>query len=207
MSRVTPVTEFITFPVKDVEKAVGSENWIRDIAKCVGCTGGNWGWQIEDGGNLHWALNWTSHSAQQAFSKQSTYPTFKEKVVGMTSGAPSFFHATLTPHEPTAVFEAPITEWCKLNIAPGTDKDEWISGFNDFKETLVLASGYRGHACGWGVEDPDMFMAVIGWESVESHHKFLKEEGGNMEWVVNISDVESMEIWHVKKGGAIPPAV
>lgn len=57
MSRVTPVTEFITFPVKDVEKAVGSENWIRDIAKCVGCTGGNWGWQIEDGGNLHWALS------------------------------------------------------------------------------------------------------------------------------------------------------
>jgi len=152
-------------------------------------------------------LDWTSHSAQQAFSKQSTYPAFKEKVTGMTSGAPSFFHATLTPHEPTAVFEAPVTEWCKLNIAPGTDKDEWMSGFNDFKETLVLASGYRGHACGWGVEDPDMFMAVIGWESVESHHKFLKEEGGNMEWVVNISDVESMEIWHVKKGGAIPPAV
>lgn len=128
------------------------------------------------------------------------YKPFIEKILEWSSG-PTFFHAALKPHPPTAVFTAPVSEVAKFPVV--VSKEDWIAMYETFGAELRLAPGYHAHSGGWTVENEKEFAMVIGWDSVEAHTSWVTSEAGVAAVAKIMDSVASPQMWHIRRGGAV----
>lgn len=121
------------------------------------------------------------------------------------SGIPQIYNAALCPHPPTAVFAAPVIEWVKLQLKPGTNKSSWSDSFAKFEQILKTAAGYVSHATGWVVEDPNAFFIMIGWETIKAHRDWIANDGGEeaAQFYI-VGGTSGLNMVHVVPSGAIP---
>jgi hypothetical protein len=76
-------------------------------------------------------------------------------------------HVTLTPNEPWAALDAPVSEIILFNLREGTDKKEFVDVLDEFIDKDVHTPGvFSG---GWGPieEDERKFGVLLGWNQVE----------------------------------------
>lgn len=135
------------------------------------------------------------------------YPAFVQKI---TSWAPTLtvFHAALTPHPPTEVFEGLTTELVKLHLKQGVTKEEMTETYHIFEGRLKNAKGYHAHAGGWSIEDDNCAVIVIKWDNKDAHTDWVKsKEGEDILRGENglLCNVDKIEMWHINDAGAIVP--
>lgn len=108
-------------------------------------------------------------------------------------GAPVIYHVALEPHPPeTALGRAPATEILAMyypSSISSADQDGHTANMKTVGEKFASIEGFKGVSGGWSVEDDiaydpsavsmategataqkaKVFLAVIGWQSVEAH--------------------------------------
>ncbi|KAI5851638.1 hypothetical protein DFP73DRAFT_629068 [Morchella snyderi] len=199
------VTEFAFMPVAEgSQPGEGHENF---FGTSPGFINARYGWQVEDPSVFHWIINWKSLDDHKAFMASPEYPAFVQKII---SWAPdlSVFHATLTPHPPTEVFEGLTTELVKLHLKQGVTKEEMTKTYHTFEERLKSAKGYHAHAGGWSIEDDNCAVIVIKWDDTKAHIDWTKSEEGKD--ILRgegglLCNVDKIEMWHINDAGAITP--
>jgi heme-degrading monooxygenase HmoA len=74
-----------------------------------------------------------------------------------------------------------VTEIALLRAKPGR-RDQLRDGLRAARSVIAQAPGYRGSAFYQGVEDPDAFVLVIQWGSLEDHLEGFRKGPLFAEW-------------------------
>ena len=147
--------------------------------------------------------DWDSYEAAQRFSVEPVFPHFASQIFAF-SGIPRLYHAALRASRPD-ISSAPVIEWCRITLQSSTTLATWRQGFSQFEAILQRAPGYWGHRVGFVVEEPMVFLVLIGWESIEAHMAWFKTGGGKQAVDFYIrGGTESFEMVHVIPQGPIP---
>lgn len=102
----------------------------------------------------------------------------------IVDGPLSMYHASFTPHPPTAAVgtASPTTEVLTCYFEKEDD------GFQSKVDQLIKAisenaEGFKAASGGWVIEDVEYkgkkgkaYVAVLGWESVDAHMKFRETQ-------------------------------
>jgi hypothetical protein len=113
--------------------------------------------------------------------QSSSYPAFVATIVAFCTAPISLFHAHLQPFPPTKVFEAGIVE-----IATVTKKTEVSHDAVEVANAKTLAvaekaSGYHSHFHGIQHEDSNVYVTLVGWDSMEVSSIFYVRADPNLE--------------------------
>lgn len=114
----------------------------------------------------------------------ASYPPFLEKFKTIMAGPPQFMHIPFEG-DLSAACSAPVTELATFYF-DGTPPANYARGVHDFIQTCVDAKpaqklyGYATGVCEEEVEREGVRgkagVLVVGWESVEAHMEFRKNE-------------------------------
>ncbi len=74
-----------------------------------------------------------------------------------------------------------VTEIALLRAKPG-QREQLRDGLRAARSVIAQAPGYRGSAFYQGVEDPDAFVLVIHWGSLDDHMHGFREGPLFAEW-------------------------
>jgi heme-degrading monooxygenase HmoA len=74
-----------------------------------------------------------------------------------------------------------VVEVARLLVARGEEAG-FERAFEQFKETLARAPGFRGAELHRGIERPSEYWLFVQWETVEAHTVDFKEAGGFARW-------------------------
>ncbi|PPQ75090.1 hypothetical protein CVT24_010155 [Panaeolus cyanescens] len=106
--------------------------------------------------------------------------------------------ASITPASTfsiTPAFSAPLTEWLFLTLKDGKTKDDIIPLLNEIRDKLAedaktISGLYVPMLWAQTVEDPRVFAALLGWDSVEVHRQVGAQEkyGEVMKTLLNTAD-------------------
>lgn len=135
--------------------------------------------------------------------------------------APELYHVGFQPHPATAALSdtnAPVTEILTLYFESSVDKSKVESDLKKFVgevESSVTDGSLKGSAGGWAEEDVEnakvggkgkVYVAVIGWSSVEAHNSAKKGFESSMPILRGLPGLKDTQMVHVKfteqSGGA-----
>ena len=79
----------------------------------------------------------------------------------------SMVHVAFQPNSPSKVLGAPVTEVLLRTITSSTSNEVLISSLNSLPEVLAKQKGFSGAVWGPTIEDPNLIIVLIGWESIQ----------------------------------------
>lgn len=114
-------------------------------------------------------IDWDSVAAHEEFMNTSNYPEFIEtiKAILASPAGLSIYHTYLQPFPPTKLFEAGNIELAAMTKRPDVSREEFEAIRDKFLDTISKAPGYESHFCGVQHEDDNVYIEMIGWNSVE----------------------------------------
>jgi len=74
-----------------------------------------------------------------------------------------------------------ILEHALLTIRPDSH-DEFEAAITRAREVISAAPGFRSFALHRGVETPDRYLLLVGWETLEDHTVGFRESPAFAEW-------------------------
>ncbi|KAL0070746.1 hypothetical protein AAF712_001967 [Marasmius tenuissimus] len=132
----------------------------------------HYGVQIEDSAHIHWVLHWQSLDVYQAFAASPEYGEYR-KYAGELFGESILVEVTPQSDIQT-VFGAPVSEFAIATLKSPLLRDQWNKclevTLGGMKMTKGAIAGVRGISEG----NPDQYVFVIGWESIEDHKAALE---------------------------------
>lgn len=113
------------------------------------------------------------------------------------------FHVSFDPHPPTKVLQSPITEIVRAYFPADQVSSEGAAFESDLHKLLralktANIAGFTGDvSSGWSIEDVDVdgtqskvFIAYIGWTSVQAH-----------------IDASKTEVFQANRGSTVPKTI
>jgi heme-degrading monooxygenase HmoA len=79
-----------------------------------------------------------------------------------------------------------IFEHALINIQPDSHA-EFEAAITKAREVMAAAPGFRSFALHRGIEFPDRYLLLVGWESLEAHTEGFRESPAFAEWRSHIS--------------------
>ena len=76
-------------------------------------------------------------------------------------------HVKLNPHPPIKALEAPVTEIVFRTLKDQAFKSELETTLGTLRGLMGKAEGLLGAAMGTTVEDENLYVAVVGWQTME----------------------------------------
>jgi len=130
--------------------------------------------QVEDNGKGYLVIQWKSYEDHKVIMDSPTYDVdvIAKLLPVLASVSPpslKMVHVEFDK-DPTKAFESPVTEFVVVTMKPeckdktGELKDLLTSFIKDLDTKIALAAAW-----GQAREDEDLFVAILGWESVEAH--------------------------------------
>jgi len=74
-----------------------------------------------------------------------------------------------------------ILEHAVLQVKPG-QADEFEAAFADARLIIEAAQGFRSLRLLKGIEDPDRFLLLVEWDSVEAHEEGFRGSEPYQRW-------------------------
>ncbi|KAF8521672.1 hypothetical protein JB92DRAFT_3111007 [Gautieria morchelliformis] len=127
-----------------------------------------WGRTIKDPNTIIWILTWDSVRAHEDFIESSVYAAFVATIMAFSAAPVSLFHAHLHPFPHTKVYEAGILEIAIVSKKTDVSHDVFEAANAKILSLAQKASGYHSHFHGIQHEDPNIYVTLVGWDSVEA---------------------------------------
>ncbi|KAL0567106.1 hypothetical protein V5O48_009532 [Marasmius crinis-equi] len=148
-----------------------SQEASEKLAGVKGLLSAHSGIQIEDPEYVHWVLHWETLDAHQKFAVSSEYREYQQNAGEMSSER---ILVEVTPeHDIPTVFGAPVSEFAIATLKSPSLREKWNKclevTLGGMEATKGAIAGVRGIAAG----NPDQYVFVIGWESIEDHQAAL----------------------------------
>ncbi|OAL20113.1 hypothetical protein AYO20_11550 [Fonsecaea nubica] len=196
---MAPVTEVAFLPLRpgvDINDTSTSEgkvmaNMVEVGKHAPGVQKNYWGIEEENSAHVHLMLDWDSLEAHKAYQARPEYPEFLAAARSMVNpeSTSEAFHVSFTPHPPTPALQAPVTEILRAYYPVDQVSTEGVAFEADLLRLLdaLRAHGVPGFSgeisSGWSLEEVDyestpskVFVAYIGWDSVQAHVDATKSE-------------------------------
>ncbi len=74
-----------------------------------------------------------------------------------------------------------ILEHALINIRPGTHQ-EFEAAITKAREVISAAPGFCSFALHRGIEFPDRYLLIVGWETLEAHTDGFRQSPAFAEW-------------------------
>jgi len=128
-------------------------------------------------------------------------------------GAPVLYHVGFKPHPATAALSdtnSPVTEVLTLYFESSVDTSKVESELKKFMsavEESIKDNSLKGSAGGWSEEEVEnekaggkakVYVAVIGWDSVEAHNNAKKGFESSMPILQGLPGLKDVQMVHVK---------
>ncbi len=84
-------------------------------------------------------------------------------------------------HGATGSVKVMILEHALINIRPGTHQ-EFEAAITKAREVISAAPGFCSFALHRGIEMPDRYLLIVGWETLEAHTDGFRQSPAFAEW-------------------------
>jgi heme-degrading monooxygenase HmoA len=74
-----------------------------------------------------------------------------------------------------------VLEHALISVRPGSH-DEFEAAITRAREVISAAPGFRSFALHRGIESPDRYLLLVGWETLEDHTVGFRESPAFAEW-------------------------
>jgi heme-degrading monooxygenase HmoA len=74
-----------------------------------------------------------------------------------------------------------VLEHARLDVKPG-ESAAFEAAFADAREYLERSPGFRGLSLSRCVEEPDVYLLLVRWDSVEDHETGFRGSPGYQRW-------------------------
>lgn len=74
-----------------------------------------------------------------------------------------------------------ILEQAVLHVLPGKS-NEFELAFNQTQQIISKMQGYIAHELQRCIENPDQYLLLVKWETLEAHTIGFRESAGYLEW-------------------------
>ena len=74
-----------------------------------------------------------------------------------------------------------IVEHALITVRPGSHA-EFEAAITRAREVIAAAPGFRSFALHRGIESPDRYLLLVGWETLEAHTTGFRESPAFAEW-------------------------
>lgn len=90
-----------------------------------------------------------------------------------------------------------VTEFAQFEIKPGMEKD-FIAGVEKSKPLFLASEGCFGMGLQRSIEEPQKFMLMVQWESVDAHLVTFRESAAYQQWRANVGHCFAAApfVWH-----------
>lgn len=90
-----------------------------------------------------------------------------------------------------------VTEFAQIKAKPGMEL-ELIKGVEKSRVLFQAAKGCKGMTLQRSVEEPDTFLLMVQWETVEDHMVHFRESEGFQAWRGNVGHCFAAPpvVWH-----------
>lgn len=158
-------------------------------------------------------VDWDSTDAHKTFINSREYGPFLKHLGGILDGAPVLYHVGFQPHPASAALSdtnSPVTEVLTLYFEQSVDISKVESELKKFVsgvEESIKDNSLKGSAGGWSEEEVSnekaggkakVYVAVIGWESVEAHNNAKKGFESSMPILKGLPGLKDVHMVHVK---------
>jgi len=210
------VSEAAILPIKpgtdlesgDVKTALHAA--FQALTSQTGCQNLFYGRQVEHPDFLQLSIDWDAVDSFKAFIGSSGYGAFKENLGLVMGGPPRLAFAARPEVAPFSnVASAPVSEMVELYFPADYPEADFDKNFASFKQVVEeTAAGVKGVVGGWSVEEmppregedskDKLFLAAIGWESIDAHMAFRETEGFKKAIPLLKEGVKNIKMHHVK---------
>ncbi|WP_205473252.1 antibiotic biosynthesis monooxygenase [Nocardioides sp. SYSU D00038] len=83
--------------------------------------------------------------------------------------------------DPAAARSAPVLEHALLQVRPGRE-DEFAAAFAQARELIAASEGFLFVEVRRCLEQPSLFLLLVGWTSVEAHEQGFRGSERYEEW-------------------------
>ena len=74
-----------------------------------------------------------------------------------------------------------ILEIASIEVIPGKEAD-YLAAFDQAKDILTTKKGYISHELQRGIEEPNRFLVMIKWQTLEDHTVGFRESPDFLKW-------------------------
>ncbi|TFK40845.1 hypothetical protein BDQ12DRAFT_711448 [Crucibulum laeve] len=195
-----PSVEFVVFPASDALLADESVIFpaLDFISKVEGYIKTYWGLQLEDKKTLYWAIVWESYEHHKAFMQSSELHVLISHLKVALGGKPTIQNVVYSD-DATNAFTAPTTELVTFKKKDGST-DELKAGLRYIADIVdKLEKTHPPTVFGPTIEDPSVFFAAAGWDSLEAHQEALAAKSLGEKGVAFIATVDASVVHAIFK--------
>jgi len=157
-------------------------------------------------------IDWSSIEEHMEFTKQEIYPAFLNDAKDMCDGPLSLYHVHFEPFPPSVAFSE-ATEFITAYFPADYSSEDQQTFHDSMKKFGAIVKsaweGCRGSVGGWvaeELEDPKTsekakaYIALIGWQSVQSHMDFRETQSfkDNIHVLRGAKDLKNVAVVHVE---------
>ncbi|KAL1643709.1 hypothetical protein SLS58_004724 [Diplodia intermedia] len=173
-----------------------------------------WGQSLENPHIVQMLIDWDAATSHQAFQRSPAYAPFLANITSLLASPPRLTHHAFSSSLDAVTTAAPVTELVSFYFPPTYATDDFVGPWADFARAAAEhAEGLRGSAGAWADEDAvehaslkkgeegegrgRLFLALIGWESVDAHMAY-RDTAAFKESIVKLRAlVSGIEMHHV----------
>jgi quinol monooxygenase YgiN len=157
------------------------------------------GFQVQEPHLGFWITIWKSHSHYKRFMKSDASKVVSQTFRSILDEKPDVNHVLL-PTNIDKPMKSTVVETVYITANPGRSRQS-LQGLMD-RLTVALRESEGCHDSSWGysMENDKMFVGIIGWDSVEAHHRARYEKNLN----AVITEIHSVADIKVKYGNLTP---
>ncbi|KKY22354.1 putative Protein of unknown function DUF3328 [Diplodia seriata] len=176
-----------------------------------------WGQSLENPHIVQMLIDWDDATSHQAFQRSPAYAPFLANITSLLASPPRLTHHAFSSSTTTldaVTTAAPVTELVSFYFPPTYRTDDFVAPWDEFARVAAeRAEGLRGSAAAWADEDDvehaslkkdgagegrgRLFLALIGWESVDAHMAY-RDTAAFKESIVKLRAlVSGVEMHHV----------
>jgi len=195
-----PVTELVFFTSSEAfrsDPASIINNVGGILGKSEGMISAYHGPEIEDPSQAYLVVLWETLEHHKALISSPSYPALMEGLKPAIGGPFEMLHAKFNK-DPTKAFTAPVTEIAVLTATPGKPREE-IGKLLDVISSQEPNSKVTLSTWGPVVEKEDVFILVVGWESLEAHKAVVASAPDDFKKVLaGLRDLATLKVTHAK---------
>ncbi|KAF8956994.1 hypothetical protein BDZ97DRAFT_1763276 [Flammula alnicola] len=171
-----PLVEIVHFSASEalIARPTLGDSFVDYLKKVDGCLGVSRGFQLEDKSRVFLFITWKTNEHYEKMRQRAEYPSFMASLKPL--GSDIFIQHIDFDVDIANAFSAPITEITTIKAKEGHTQEEVNAVVSEIRANQHLVKG--GHPpIAWGQvkQTPELYILIIGWDSVEAHFASHKE--------------------------------
>jgi quinol monooxygenase YgiN len=149
------------------------------------------GSQVQEPHLGFWITIWKSHAHYKRFMKSDASKRVSSTFRSILDAKPDVHHVLL----PTTIDEpmkSTVVETVYITANPGRSRESLQPLMDRLTVALRNSKGCHDSSWGYSIENGSMFVGIIGWDSVEAHHRarYEPELGSVIGEIHTIADIK-----------------